>query len=147
MYNVITRLNTLYNHARFLYINRNDMRESNVKVTVNKTLLWLNRFIRIGSSAVVRKVFFFFFFLIQKFHLLWTFRWRLPSFSTLDEWLVMRTGNTARCSSSWVARLFSWGFWSRRHQKFIKNVSELILAFVSVHSLSPLRFLMSILLL
>ncbi len=78
-----------------------------------------------------------FFILIQIFHLLWTFRWRLPSFSTVDEWLAMRTGNATRCSGSWLARLFSWEFWSRRHQKFIKNVSEFILALVSVHGLEP----------
>ena len=44
--------------------------------------------------------------LIQKFHLLWSFRWRLPSFSTLDEWLAMTTGNTATRCNCRVASLF-----------------------------------------
>ncbi len=70
---------------------------------------------------VVRK----FFILIQKFHLLWTFRWRLPSFSTLDEWLAMRTGNTARCSNSWVASInsltFLMNFWWRLDQNPQEN--------------------------
>ena len=71
-------------------------------------------------------------------HLLCTFQRRLPSFSTLDEWLALISSDAAFRSNSWVARLFPnrW-FWSRWNQKLIKNVSELILSIISIHGLAP----------
>ena len=71
-------------------------------------------------------------------HLLCTFQRRLPSFSTLDEWLALISSDAAFFSNSWVARLFPnrW-FWSCWNQKLIKNVSELILSIISIHGLAP----------
>ena len=63
------------------------------------------------------------FFIIwsNKFHLLCTFQRRLPSLSTLDEWLAIVSGDATICSNSKVARLLSnrWP-WSRWYQKLIK---------------------------
>ena len=95
----------------------------------------LNRFIRFGRSIIIPNVRHIW---SNKFHLLRTFQRRLPSLSILNEWLVLVSGDaTIQCNSK-VASVFSnrWS-WSRWYQKLIKNVSEMILSIVSVHSLAP----------
>ena len=61
---------------------------------------WLNRFIRIGRYTINPNVLHVW---SKKFHVLCTFQRRLPSLSTLDEWLALVSGDATIRSNSKVA--------------------------------------------